>query len=793
MRLTLRTMLAYLDNMLEPADAQELGKKIEQSEFASNLVHHIRASTRRLRLAAPGLDGKGLGHDPNTVAEYLDNTLPQDRIPEFEKICLESDMHLSEVASCHQILALVLGESADVEPAIRDRVYRVHTGVASGGGLRRDDSQSTNGRRDAGGTKTRDTAQALRTSASDDNDASPARPRPEVPEYLRPAGIRIKPLVITLAVAFLLVTIGLLLLGPLNSKHPVLGRLFPVRSTQPSADKLSNTPPTGPAAPGKTLADAGNQQPPEVPAAGPRQDSPPDATPSPVVSTDSASEVPPGPDASELRPSESRVPAGSDPDSGTRSDAPTTPIAGAAVAAGDRVKANTDSDQRPFHAGPADHRVTAPKSSDPAGDPVPTPPADDADTNETATDASHPDSEPPMTRTEVGRYLSEQQVLVRREQQSENWRRLVPLTTLSSADQLVALPGFRPQIALMSGVHVTFLGESAVELGPAIDDGVASMVIEQGRLLFFTDGTVDGARIALVLGARQGVLSFESSDAMAAIEVRPYLFPGTDPESGVAQRVVQIIVTAGEVEWTERSDNGAATPFSIRAGQVHTLLNDQPGQTVAAGTPPAWVEPGRGAAGVDGVAAKALERLLDLERPVSVGLHEQLSYRQADVRSLTARCLSQLDQFEPLIDQFNDKDLRSYWSSAFDAIELAIARHPQTAAAVRAAIDKRRPDNAQLLYRMLWGYSPEQLENDGARQLVKALEAPHVDVRVLAAENLRRITGKMYFADKEPERQKAALVRWKHMERDKQIVYKTPPSPFPNAAPPDSSTPAAER
>jgi len=77
MRLTLRNMLAYLNNIIEdPAEIEELRRKIEESEFATGLVHRIRSATNRQKLGAPSLEGRGIGLDPNSVAEYLDNELP---------------------------------------------------------------------------------------------------------------------------------------------------------------------------------------------------------------------------------------------------------------------------------------------------------------------------------------------------------------------------------------------------------------------------------------------------------------------------------------------------------------------------------------------------------------------------------------------------------------------------------------------------------------------------------------------------------------------------------------------
>ena len=139
MRLTLRTMLSWLDDTLPPEEVRLIGQQVDDSEFARELVDRIKRVTRQRRLTVPPSTGQEAS-DPNLVAEYLDNAMPPGEVADFERVCLKSDVHLAEVASAHQILSLI-GQRAKVPTDSRNRIYRLLPGDGNDSTRTRTDRQ----------------------------------------------------------------------------------------------------------------------------------------------------------------------------------------------------------------------------------------------------------------------------------------------------------------------------------------------------------------------------------------------------------------------------------------------------------------------------------------------------------------------------------------------------------------------------------------------------------------------------------------------------------------------------
>jgi hypothetical protein len=122
MRLTLRTLLAYRDQVLEPKDAETLEQRLAESHAAraiSDRITHLLANPLATPLA---VDAPEFGLNPNDVASFLDDAMAVDRVADMERKCLDNSALLAEVASCHQILAKTMRAPTHVPSSFRHRI-----------------------------------------------------------------------------------------------------------------------------------------------------------------------------------------------------------------------------------------------------------------------------------------------------------------------------------------------------------------------------------------------------------------------------------------------------------------------------------------------------------------------------------------------------------------------------------------------------------------------------------------------------------------------------------------------
>jgi hypothetical protein len=746
MRLTLRTMLAYLDELLEPADREDVGRKIADSEFAATLVERIRNCNRNPRLASPKLTGRGL--DPNTVAEYLDNTLAGERVPDFEKVCLESDVYLGEVAASHQILTMVLGQPAQVDPQMKRRMYDVINQVPD---------TSIPGLAPVP-VKARDPFDI------GDERARPARSKPEIPDYLRERGKSTawKPILAAIILFALLIGAITMALGPLDQ---LIGLNQPAQN-QPPQEQVAQ-PAANPPAPVQPAQNNG------VPA-----------------TNDGGTEAPgisPPPGANQLLPNDSGrdtllvQPSSIDPrNTEPRSTAsPTEPpsinfgaTSSAPPMSNSTVAPPTDAGVPPLPQSTAPISTVPPatiESATPLPTVSPTPaPAVIVPTPDVAVRANPTDAP-------LGRFVPDTNVvLLKFDPATSAWGRLPAGSQLMGGDQLLVMATYRPTISLSSGVSLQVPPETVFTLLPLDANGVPGVKLIYGRMVALTNGKA-GAQLRVDVGPNSGLLTFTNAEATVGIETRRYFLAGVNPESTEPQLAADLIVANGQAEWTGRD----GTMSTLNAPQRWPLVSPSAGapalDAAVANQIPKWIA-GEPLNANDARASETLVTALDSGKPLLVALREMAVQRRVENREFAAQCLAQLDQYEPLVSAFSDPDQRAMWPLEIACVKAALARGPNAAVAVREAFEKVRGEDAgKDLYRMFWGYSKEQLQQQGeAAKLVGYLEHDNLDFRALAFMNLLDITEATHgYRPEQPEQTRKQPTRlWQEALRLGKIVPK---------------------
>ncbi len=739
MRLTLRTLLAYLDEILEPKDAEEIGNKLQESEVASTLLHRIRDVMRRLRLKAPDVDEQDTALDPNTVAEYLDNTLPDDRVPDFEKVCLESDMHLAEVASCHQVLAMVLGEPAEIDPSSRQHMYTLQQVAAE---------QSEMASAAAGNYDTLE--QSTKPSR-------PRRPRPEIPEYLRDKPKKKR----WLLSAGVLVAAGCLLAVLLAAT----GRLEFLGIDWPFADKT--------VAVDSTTAEKQKQGSHEANVADDKVDA---ADPTATDKTDAVDAADVTAPAAEKTSAEKAPPQKAPPVSTPAAvpvQAPATSTVPPAKAPLDTSPLQTPSETpwgviqplAPPRQGVPEDTILKPPGAQP---PVSQPPvATEPKAEVAAADA-------PVPPERIARFMSDNHVLLRFDAQKQEWSRVPHQDILTPQYELLSLPTFRPAIAMTAGLPTLMLVDaSRIAFEPTNAAGIPGLKIDYGRVIIQTMGKEE-TRLALAFGnrldgQRKGLLRFGDAASTLTIEVTHELAAGENPEAQSPRLKVNLGVVTGRVQWVEEG----AEPVEIAASHQLTLGGgafQQAGAKRAEAEKPQAMESSPDWIVADSIsfsdrsASSALESELGRQRPLSLGLKELAEHRKKEVRRLAIRCLGHIGRFDQMVAVLNDPGQRLRRGDYINDLRAALSRGPGVAAHVRQAFERRYGPDAAGLYRLLWGFTDEQLQKEKADEmLVECLDHNLLAYRALGFWNLQTITalGLYYQPEQAVNKRQQAVRNWR--------------------------------
>jgi hypothetical protein len=721
MRLTLRSLLAYMHGLLSPQEAEELAKKVEESPVARELMERIRDVVRRYALDAPDVEDRSTHLDPNTVAEYLDHVLPPDRVPDVERVCFESDRQLAEVASCHLILTKVLTEPVEVSPESRQRMYSLFS-----------DRQRT-----ASGTESSEIGSSSSEPAASASEKTPppGRIRTSQPSLVQLIfRVVISATLGAIAVGFGVV--GLLLLtGQLRQDSPLMAFL---RGERPQGEVRPASP--APLAPENLLA----------PEAGKTEE---------VGPTSSAPEVPRPEETgarAEVHPAESTaaLPEQTGDLSGTPPGAQ-----GAAVPAGP-AQMNQEVTQQAVSTelpggptGPEGEKLQQPEGilREFGGISPPARPGEPPAAETGAPPGPAVERKPPQAGTPVVELVTKDEVLLVYEAATSTWRRVSPEGALQPGQDYLAIPNFHPVLRMGPQMVVKVVDATKWSFQPSEDPTLVRLNAAFGRMIF--RDVPEGWTVEVVppLGVR---VQAGTPGAQWALEVFGQEC-GPPAPVNAPNWVATIYWLQGRGQ-VMLADGRALPVESPTAVPVATAGEVKPPEAI-----PPWCNWDSQFGFLEILARPVIAKELAPGAPALLKLRELARHRRQEVRALTYRALHAIGDYEPLVEALGNPEERLRWGELMELLAQAYKARAPLGDNILALAQRFYGDPGRQAAELAWG-SPGSLDPKQLYRLRELLEYDRsVGVRVMASWRLTQVAGKDFGFRPEdnPRNQKTPLAR----------------------------------
>lgn len=746
MRLTLRTLLAYLDDILEPSDAKEIGKKISESSVANGLMNRIREVMRRRRLTAPDVDGPGAGLDPNLVSEYLDNSLESGSVADVEKVCLDSDVHLAEVAACHQILTLVFGEPVVIRPDTRERMYAL--GPMGSALPASAEKKSKRARKPAASPESDQTGTEAKPAASESQTAA-ARSGSMLPEYLKPTPFirRSIPYIVVAVVAG--VWIGTIIRDPsLNIFPPEPARPAAQTADQQAArgDLVAQAQPEPPAGAAEHAFDAplasGQEQQPAADAA------------APMEQATGENGEPSGPDADGQQPPvvEDEPPVPTNLREATEEPEPAP-------------------NERPAELAAVDESETKPRPQGTPGEAKPVGPL--------------PEQLVPAEQAPEVQYNSLDGVLFLYSPDQGDWL-VVPHRSLIHPGERIAVPEpYDAQFDIGRRLcRVTVYGPTSLQFLAPTTARPFGLRLTRGRIVVEgkpTTGTnpdaAETVRLGVAVMDELWELELLSPETRCGIEIQPPQPQGIG-QFGPDLYTGKLYVVSGSVRFSDQTGREQIVqgPGSmlLTPGQRDQVEEARPGGAKMMFAP--WLDPNAPPMSViTRRFAELFEVEIDKDQPISLSLPAIVKHRRPRISELAVKALGLVGSYESLVQALARTEHEESRRAAIGGIRYWLAESPANGDLLSSALEKNfQPENVETVYRLLWGYGETDAQDpDVSQQLVGWLQHAHIAVRELAIFHIERLAGRRYDyrPNLPPAQRRAAVERWAtHVQKEGALV-----------------------
>ena len=357
---------------------------------------------------------------------------------------------------------------------------------------------------------------------------------------------------------------------------------------------------------------------------------------------------------------------------------------------------------------------------------------------------------PPM---EVGKVVSQGQMLLVKEQLSGRWEWKGDNGPLRANSWLTAPPLCRPAVATLDGMVMELLPDTLAYV--SVEDQHLQVKVLFGRIVLYGHARAQGVWVEA--GGWRGLVLLKDEQDLTAFEVRPFRMGGSDPVHSEPQAAVDLYAARGKCV-VRQGEHVKELPAPMRA-----IVLELPGEDAEAQSrTPLWAMKPEEISAEERWATSTLIQRMTPNAPVLPILQQTTRDENNRLRLLAALWLGYLGEFQPLVGILNEPGFQTQARLlALQSLTGSLARGPGWAKQVHRACVEQRGPQGEVISRLLWGFSSAQWNQRIQEQLLADADHPQLDLRVLSFWNLERRNGPfpVYLPDAAAEQRAAGLQR----------------------------------